>query len=449
MVSTHGARPPLWLLAAMACMCALGFLALNYENSFVLHAPTALRHVPMAATATTSAPLTVLVEKIVVQETIVEKIKIIHDEVPSAGHGFSARDGDNTTVHIVYVTRCVEPNRQLFSATLQLSASRAAHYGPMTEVISGCSQDQVAEIARLPTFYTDYHVHFAPAFPAAVQPFGLRHFLQEADRAAAVRGNMPIALVPLDFVFFLPLRVNTGINLTRFSRQGPIVVSDTVTDGAALAQDLPRHDTDTSEFGGGLPYILTKHDALRVIDDVCDDAAAASVIDDMGAYGRAAANHGVRHTLLTHLAPPIPESNWTWLVGDNDASMANPCDETSLDVVLPRHPPIALHYNQPYETTTDKRWRFDQALLPEDILACDAMMLRGPPPTLWTDVQGSDPALRQSVWAACTMGKITNHVLLAVKERQCPLGFNTFQGMFMDEGRKRESALATKKDANM
>ncbi|KAF0696099.1 Aste57867_13137 [Aphanomyces stellatus] len=499
-------RHPVWIFAAIMALMGLGFLALNFESDFVIktsaqHHRDTLQHAQLLAANLTAAPI--VVEKIVevVKTEIVEKIVI--KEAPSAVDrttAFTAHNYDETTVHLVYSTSCDQPNRHFLSAGLQVSASRIGHRGPITEIISGCDESGVDRVGHEPSFYYDYHQHFSPSYsqhrgPNKTdyytpynKPFSLQHFLENAVAPVGVSGNMPLALVDADFFFFQPLRVNTGKNISQYyhgsARQGQLVL-DTVVDGQALAQDWTPYygsgwfdpgskdkkdaicagkpcadvsNEDGLEYyaGTGPPYILTKHDWVVMVDDYANFVVEGRKLSDnwmveMYAYGLAAGNHGIKHTIVSNLGatwPKVEERTWNFLP-ESDAEMANPCDNTSLDVVMPADPPVAIHYCQKYGflDEDDQGWHFYKYHIPYDILKCDAMLLQLPPPTQWTDI----PALnltgwklrskRHEVWAECSLGKIMNQVFLTVKEKLCPMGFNTHQGIPMSEPHKRDSAL--------
>ncbi|RHY27617.1 hypothetical protein DYB32_007278 [Aphanomyces invadans] len=473
----------------MLTVVGLGFLGLSYENDFIIQSNA-------ISNAKLTPPPT---NHIVHANRTVEKGATTEALVNSVDNAYTADHYDKSTVHVVYSTSCDQPNRQFLSAGLQISASKVGHRGPMTEIISGCSEQDIVRLAAEPTFYYDYHRHYSPSFnlhpkPGITdsyspynKPFALRHLLHTApslSNPAAVKGNMPVALVDADFIFFQPLRVNTGTDVAAFyhggKRQGQPIL-DTVVDGRALAQDWtpfygggwfqPENrdkkdaicagkpcenitSEDGAEYyaGGGPPYILTKNDWLRIIDDYGDFVIAGRTLSthwmvEMYAYGLAAGNHHIQHTFVAHLAPTLPKvelHSWSFL----DDDMANPCDPT-LDVVMPRHPPVAVHYCQKYGflDKEDEGFHFYKYHVPYDILSCDAMLLELPPPTQWTNIDtlgltGHALAVkRHEVWTECTLAKILNQVFLTAKEKLCPLGFNTHQGLPMSEPHKRDSAL--------
>ncbi|CAK4663626.1 hypothetical protein AeMF1_002377 [Aphanomyces euteiches] len=477
-------RQPMWILVAIIAVMGLGFIALNVESDFVVRSSSVAHH----QDAKNTTVQIVYVDKPI--EKIVEKAAVDIQKV------YQSDAYDNTYVHIVYSTSCDQPNRHFFSAALQISASKVGQRGPITEIVSGCNEEGVVRVSSEPTFYYDFHRHFTPSYNRHPEPgvkddytpynkpYSLKNFLHTAKEPAGARGNMPIALIDVDFFFFQPLRVNLGRNVTKYYH-GKIQdrdILDTVEDGYALAGDWTAYygggwfDTankdkkdiickgkpcmnvtqeEGREFyaGSGPPYILTKNDWLRMIDDYCKFVVEGRKLDsdwmiEMYGYGLAAGNHKIKHTLLSNLGPTWPKvekNSWNFL----EESTPNPCDDTTLDIVMPKDPPVMIHYCQKYGylDAEDQGWHFYKYHIPYDILKCDAMILQLPPPTQWTDI----PALnltgsalrgkRHEVWAECTLGKIMNQAFLTTKERLCPLGYNTHQGIPMNEPHKRDTAL--------
>ncbi|RHY45868.1 hypothetical protein DYB30_005787 [Aphanomyces astaci] len=501
LASAPATRHPAWIATAIAALMCLGILGLNFESDFVVKS-TSLAHKQQLHAAAMNHTVIVATNHTVYVDRVIEKVVLKKTLVNAVDHNtaYVSHNYDNTTVHIVYSTSCDQPNRHFLSAALQVSASKVGQRGPITEIISGCSDEEVQRFASEPSFYHDYHRHFTPSYSPHPKsgitddyspynkPFALRHLLHtppSSSNPAAVKGNMPVALMDADFIFFQPLRVNTGADLSSFyhgeQRQGE-EIQDVVADGHALAQDWTSYygagwfnpdnedkkaavcagkpcmdvtSDDGREYyaGGGPPYILTKNDWLKMIDSYGDFVIAGRKLSknwmvEMYAYGLAAGNHHIKHTLVTHLGPTWPQSevhSWTFL----DDDTPNPCDVASLDVVLPRHPPISVHYCQKYGyfDKEDAGFHFYKYHIPYDILECDAMLLQLPPPWQWTDIpslglEGIDlVAKRHEVWTECTLAKILNQVFLTAKEKLCPLGFNTHQGLPMSEPHQRDSAL--------
>ncbi|KDO21562.1 hypothetical protein SPRG_13373 [Saprolegnia parasitica CBS 223.65] len=445
-------RPPLWAAATACFVLASTFLALTYESSIVIHAPAAYLRV-----------------------------------APRSG-----------SVHILFSTSCDQGHRRLLSSTFQHSATRVHHRGPITEIISGCSLAQETSIKHEPVLYYDYHRHFAPSFsPHPVpnvtddytpynKPFGLRHYLQHARPPASLRGDLPFALFDADFVLLAPLHVNTGADLSaHYVGQRPGPVYDTVRDGVAIAHDwgnymgaawfrdalhstrdelcagLPCADVseaDGLEFYGraGPPYIMTKSDGERFVNDYCDFVVRARQkfpdqwMVEMYAYSLAAGNHGIKHTIVNHLGGNWPGGEPLEAWDFAPANMANPCDDG--DVVLPPTAPTAMHYCQRFGLLEDqdKGYHFYKYSLPHDVMDCNAMLLSLPPPSQWTDVnrtysdEGKRRVKRHEVWAACSLAKIMNDAIVHAKAKGCLHGYNAYEGLPMNETPARDSAYPRK-----
>ncbi|OQR86984.1 hypothetical protein ACHHYP_09642 [Achlya hypogyna] len=408
----------------------------------------------------------------------------------------------STTVHLLFSTSCDQANRRLLSSTFQHSATVVGQVGPMTEIISGCAPHQMQTIATEPALYYNYHRHFAPDFsPHPVpnvtddytpynKPFGLRHFFEHATPPVGIAGNMPFALFDADFVLFAPIVVNTGRDLSAHyigHRRDSDPISDLVVDGVAIAHDWATYmeagwfreklretkdelcagrpcasidEAEGFEFYGrpGPPYIMTKHDGMKMIDDYCEFVLRGRAMFptqwmvEMYAYGLAAGNNGIKHTMVNHLGinwpGGEPSAAWDFV----PTTLRNPCTP-EVGVVMPPAPPTGLHYCQRYGLSKeqDEGYYFYKYALPKDLLDCNAMTLALPPPTQWEDINRTyvnDGEMRRikrhEVWAACSLAKITNAAIQRVKTLTCPQGYNSLRGVPMNENPPRLSAWPNK-----
>ncbi|RLO12694.1 hypothetical protein DYB28_006719 [Aphanomyces astaci] len=393
---------------------------------------------------------------------------------------------ERTTVHLVFSTGCDQTHRQFLSASLQLSLVRVQHVGPLTEIISGCSAEKQASIQAQAKYYPDYRLHFTrdyakyesvnftERYDPYNKPFGLRDFLHHS----ATPDNLAVAFIDADYMLFKPLRINTGAKWAKYYQNTTLRraedISDTVENGVALAQNMKAFlggrwyndinrtilnlvcgdnpcasvsSADAFEFfePSGTPYVQTRHDWLHVVEDYCNFTVKGRQVpkDDwmveMYAYGAATANHNVKHTLLQHLGPATPEflntEYWNFIEEDMD----NPCLDP-FEVVLPFDPPVGIHYAMYYglPDKIDAGYMYYKYRIPKDILKCDSQVFKLPPPSEWTDIDRlykDDPKKRQwkrhAVWLQCTLIKYGNQVLQTIKERMCPLGFNSHQGIVL------------------
>lgn len=436
-------------------------------------------------------------------------------------------------IHIVFSMSCEQGRRVMLQTILQYSAEAVGQRGPITQILSGCTPEQQERILREePALYHDFRRHFTPAYsPHPVpnvtdnytpynKPFALRHFLHHAEPPVTQRA---IALLDGDTVFFKKLTVNTGADMRRYFR--PIgddwndtqAVDDSVEDGVAIAQDwlnylgtgwlaknkadklaalcagdaeCVRALLDTPEAvarehfaGPGPPYVMTRNDAVRMVDDYCGFLVKMRESDrgwmtEMYAYTVAAARHGIKHKLFTHLGitHPSMDSNgredWTFL-SDGSAraeaeaaepvAMQNPCEDDAA-VVLPQDAPVSVHYCQMYGFVDGRGNESDHHAfghffykysLPEGIMQCDSELLKVPPATDWSELpfrnwtaKFADKSDREmavarrkkyhELWFACSMTKVVNQAVVRYKRRTCPLGFNAFHGVEIE--RKEDEA---------
>lgn len=427
-------------------------------------------------------------------------------------------------IHVVFSMSCEQGKRVLLQSILQYSAEAVGQRGPITQILSGCSPEQQERIMREePALYHDFRRHFTPSYsPHPVpgvedwytpynKPFALRHFLQFAEPPVTQR---VVALIDGDSVFFKKLAVNTGADMRKFFQ--PIgdgwnestIVDDTVEDGTAVAQDWLNYlgsgwlNPDNEEkrrkvcegdveceqallsvseeyarkhyTGPGPPYILTRNDFVRMVDDYCNFLVRMRKFDDgwmteMFAYTLSAARHDIKHKLFSNLGVTHPNmggegrEDWTFLSASSNSAdeetstpmpMRNPCEDDST-VVLPERAPVTVHYCQKYgyldgeANDTDHHplgFYFYKYSIPEEIITCESELLKVPPATEWSELTSKNwtrliedlseeeqakKRLRKyhEVWFECSMTKIVNQALVRYKRRMCPQGYNTFRGI--------------------
>ncbi|EGZ19595.1 hypothetical protein PHYSODRAFT_253331 [Phytophthora sojae] len=271
-------------------------------------------------------------------------------------------DHDGSNMHIVFSASCDQRNRLLQQTVVQLTASGVGQKDPITQILSGCSESD-----RL----LNPEPGAQDSYPAYNKPFGLRPFLQHTF--PEVKHEL-VALIDGDFFFFRPLEANPGRNMSKFyhGRRDPSTVDDAVIDGVALAQDwnalkdgffaedkadvlkqvcggLPcgnvSRENGAEYYGNiGPPYIMTRSDALRMVDDYCHLCVRTRQVSNewiakMFAFSIAAANNGIKHKALSHLGISSPSFEggsheyWDFV----DGTMANPCED-NLDFVMPKDP---------------------------------------------------------------------------------------------------------------
>ncbi|OQR98046.1 hypothetical protein ACHHYP_09248 [Achlya hypogyna] len=471
-------RRRLGLMTAVLLAFGLAFLTFSFEVQIMTHREPA----PFAAPVVDHIEANVIAPPpMVLRQLVREEFSLAHTLDPT------------THVHLVFTTSCNQANRLFLSSSLQISLSRVGHRGPLTEIVLGCSDDDKQLLATRPTFYYDFRYHFAPDFSLQGddhytpynKPFGIRHFLHHATRP----DNLSVALIDADYILFKPLRINTGATWAKYyqntNMRKPDDISDTVVDGTALAQNMKaflggrwfnnRNSTmknlvcgsghcanvstdDAFEFyePAGTPYIMTRSDWHRFVDDYVNFTVVGRHYQkewmvEMYAYGAAAANQDIKHTLLKHLGPATPAYQNTEYWDFLPNSTINPCLD-SIEMVLPQDPPVGIHYAMYYgaDDKINSGYWFSKHRLPKDITECDAMLLQLPPPTEWTKIDSMElnekarQAKRHNVWLECTLTKYTNQVLVEIKSKMCPLGFNTHRGISLDATKTKQSAYASK-----
>ncbi|TYZ64346.1 hypothetical protein PybrP1_012315 [[Pythium] brassicae (nom. inval.)] len=196
--------------------------------------------------------------------------------------------------------------------------------------------------------------------------------------------------------------------------------------------------------GVGPPYIMTRRDFESFIDDYCNFTVEGRKVSDewmteMFGYSVAAANHGIKHTILTNMAPTHPYLNgheyWSFLY--DESLKKNPCEDP-YELVMPADPPVGIHYFHYYMLLVDGR-QFHKGAIPAKILKCDHEMLEVPKAaeydavfTTYADNPGYMAQKRVEVWTECTLIKAVNAALMALKSATCDAtGFNSYQGVVM------------------
>lgn len=393
-------------------------------------------------------------------------------------------DEDRSELHIVFSMSCSQGRRVPLQTILQYSAVAVGQRGPITQILSGCTDAEREAVMREPTLYYDFRRHFTPSYsphptPNVTdnytpynKPFALRHFLRNAQ--PPVKHDV-IALIDGDMVFFKPLEVNTGRDVSKYyhGTRDLSTVNDTVTDGIAIAQDwhnylnsgwyappahgkleavcagkpclnVTREDAREYYSSTGPPYIMTRHDMEAMVDDYCDFVVRGRQVDgawmvEMFAYTLAVANHGIKHTLLTHLGATHPKyaggqrEYWDFV----DETLPNPCADDSA-VVMPLDPPVGIHYCQKYGFVEGDHkghyyYKYD---LPESLVNCESPLLVVPPASDWDDLDKTTTPetlaqKRHEVWVECSTTKVVNQAMVKYKQRTCPNGYNTAQSIEM------------------
>ncbi|KUF82679.1 bZIP transcription factor 1 [Phytophthora nicotianae] len=345
-------------------------------------------------------------------------------------------DEDRSELHIVFSMSCDQGRRVPLQTILQYSAVAVGQRGPITQILSGCTDSQREEVMREPTLYYDFRRHFTPSYsphptPNVTdyytpynKPFALRHFLRNAQ--PPVKHDI-IALIDGDMVFFKPLEVNTGRNMTKYyhGKRHLSTVNDTVADGVAIAQDwynylnigwyadayrakleaictgkpcmnVTRNDAREYYSSTGPPYIMTRHDMELMVDDYCDFVVQGRRVDD------------------------------AWMV------------EMFAAVVMPSDPPVGIHYCQKYGFVEGDHkghyyYKYD---LPETLVNCDSPLLKVPPASDWDTLEQTTPRellvqKRHEVWIECSTTKVVNQAMIKYKQRSCSNGYSTEQSIEM------------------
>ncbi|TYZ64332.1 hypothetical protein PybrP1_012301 [[Pythium] brassicae (nom. inval.)] len=263
----------------------------------------------------TTAPANVTTQK---RAVIADRAVVVDPVVAELRRKFPG-NYDGSQMHIVFSNSCSQQHRLLFSTVMQDSATRVGQKGPITQVLSGCSDAEKQQVLAEPRFYYDY--------------------------------------------------------------RGRKVSKDWMT--------------------------------------------------EMYGYSVAAANHGIKHTILTNMAitHPYLDGHEYWSFLSAEELKKNPCED-QINVVAPRVPPVAIHFFHLY-FVNDKRRYFYKRTVPDDLHACKSPLLKLPDPVEYENVHtwsNDNLAYKKrkyhEIWTACTMHKIVNRAAVLIKNATCPTGHN-------------------------
>ncbi|CAI5720795.1 unnamed protein product [Hyaloperonospora brassicae] len=419
---------------------------------------------------------------------------------------------ESDELHFVFTTSC-EPHQHWQSEALAQSFARVGQRGALTRIVSGCSIDEEEELLRR-SYQSSPHlrIHVTRDFrslPAPIEasneteqqsstpddyvpynkPFGLRDWLESAN--PPVREDLVVVLDP-DFLFIRRFAVNTGgrvtsakgVNSGDYARDAEVIegmrqykrffvysgsrenVSDTVTDGVAVAQRWSQYlgttafknsssicpecakvsEANASEFFAvGPPYALTRKDLTQLIDDYCNMTVLMREqrnrefwMSEMLGYLLAAAKHGVKHTTFDNLALGNKGDDYTGFVS---MLKRNPCADPATPIIPGEAPPL-LHMRQSYEASDDRglKWLFDKQLLPHNLFACDSWLLASPPASVWSLAKqsGDDQQHLLEAYGVCTSIKVLNQALVDHKTKMCPNGFNENRRLRLVKGVRQD-----------
>lgn len=390
-------------------------------------------------------------------------------------------DKKDNLIHLVFSTGCTNPSTEVSSLMMQQTAMEVGHRGPITRIVSGCTEKQQAEIVERATLYHDFRYHFTKQyFPHPVpnvtdnyspynKPFGMRDWLNNN----VIDENF-VALVDADFVFLKPLQVNTKSNqdIRYAGHRQPSTVSNEVKPGVALAQDWFNYMRgglwkskpeliqkickgqpcarisipDAEEYFAptGPPYIFHISDARKFVDDYCHFTVEVrkefkTWMSEMYGLAVAAANNNIKFTILSDVGithPKFGKSNnreyWNFV----QKVTGNPCDSTQANSGLTTNDlPVALHLCQHYSVlpADGYKWDYYKRLQPANLLSCNAPTLKVPPISLWdvANQSGDRDLKRAEVWTQCTVTRIVNKALTNYKAKACVGDYNIDQSTVM------------------
>ncbi|CAI5708142.1 unnamed protein product [Peronospora destructor] len=417
---------------------------------------------------------------------------------PDVSHESDVKPGqkDSDELHFVFTTSC-EPHQDWQSEALAQSFARVGQRGALTRIVSGCSNDAVKELLRR-THKSSPHLRIhvtrdfrsLPAYKKVSdevektttpddyapynKPFGLRDWLKSSN--PPVLEELVVVLDP-DFLFMRRFAVNTGGRVTspgnvdsgNYARDAEVIegmrqykpffvytgsrenVSDTVTDGVAVAQRWSNYlgttafensssicpecakvsKADAADyFAVGSPYVITRNDLMQLMDDYCNMTVLKREqtnrelrMSEMLGYLLAAAKHGVKHTTFDNLALGNKVDDYTDFVS---IMKGNPCKDPISPMISGEVPPL-LHGYHSYEADDDRnfKWVFNKSLMPNNLFTCDSWLLAPPPASVWTRAKQSlDKQRMLEAYGVCTSIKVLNQALVDFKTKMCPDGFN-------------------------
>ncbi|GAB9474951.1 hypothetical protein Gpo141_00012061 [Globisporangium polare] len=193
---------------------------------------------------------------------------------------------------------------------------------------------------------------------------------------------------------------------------------------------------------------------LAFVGDYCNFTVEGRKVSkdwmaEMYGYSVAAANHAIKHTILTYIGITYPYLAGTEYCSflEPEETQENPCSDP-INIVVPKLPPVGLHFCHLY-FVSDRRRYFYKRTIPNDILECNSGLLAIPDPaefdkikTLYLDNPVYHARKRHEVWMSCAMHKTINRTALVLRDATCADGYNTTRGfeMFHPQAKTHDSS---------
>jgi hypothetical protein len=269
-----------------------------------------------------------------------------------------------SSVHVVFSSGCTV-YQQWQSELLAWSAKHVGHKGAITRIASGCDDKTDYDWLKRTT-NSRLRVHVTPVFdlgegkdyfPFYNKPFGLQHWLKNADPPIE---EDYIAVIDPDFIFlkpFDPFALTSKTMIFEGKGSADITYANehmTPTEGHPVGQqygigpkwvtwmqtipdfiekvglqDSPAKEVQRSDasqyYSVGPPYILHVKDAKKLVDSWVEymikirenfpKLVEEDVLAEMYAYCLAAAHHGLKHTqLANYMVSSVDARGEAWKV---------------------------------------------------------------------------------------------------------------------------------------
>ncbi|OQR85341.1 hypothetical protein ACHHYP_11925 [Achlya hypogyna] len=381
-------------------------------------------------------------------------------------------------LHFVFASGCSATD-QVASDLLMASFAKVQQPGQLTRLVTGCTtQEQVAQVRTRTQAWMA--VHYIPSVMTPV--FAVQDWLSKSNVLLAT--DATVVLLASDFIFLRAFRPdgdipfvstlamdpeeqdNTLFEVVNGLKQPkPVFLNSaagssavtkqlggfTVKDNLVLAQNWTAHYTlsaadatslcpecKVTDAAGqlhvGFPFVVTHKTLSAVIGDACAMATAhgklrpaAAAVSDAAGFGLALRKHGIDVLRLDNLALSAASDGPEWLFATarvkvnsftTKHKLENPCADK---LVVPGPAPWFLRAQGFVHTP----WRFEEPLLPDNVLACDMWLLDEPGAELWAQALASkDESVMRHTYGVCTGIKTVNALLEATRMTACPAGFN-------------------------
>jgi len=226
-------------------------------------------------------------------------------------HGGQRNISHADEVHCVFTVDC-RPFNLWQGELLFFSAMRVGQSGPITQIVSGCSEDKEKEVMQRhlsQKWPSEFKIHFVPSFNDKKshwlsKPYGVKSWYRNVGPERDV-----MAVLDPDFIFLRPLTAELDGGQTALAWQGE--VPKRVQKGVVVAQRYSLSYPDDAQKGlWQLPIQAEGMDNAALLTYVCSGSTT----------GTSGCTNLTNHEMGFYQSTGVPyiahRDDWDWLVDD-------------------------------------------------------------------------------------------------------------------------------------